>query len=84
MTVQKPMPKQILQPIKRINGAINQSVFLEITFNFAQSAGKIAHTSCDWFCFSLLVHHWLRIWRETLKPITKRSKHNRVTALLYA
>ena len=82
MTVQNPIPKQILRPIKTgTNSAINKSGFLEITCNFAQGAGKIAHTSCDWFCFSLLVHHWSRIWRETLSQ--SQSVASKIAQLLY-
>ena len=41
----------------------------------AHSAGKTTRTKCDWFwfCFSLVEN-----WRETFKPITRRSNRNRV------
>ena len=37
----------------------------------AQSEGKSAWASHDWFCFT---SDWLRKWRENFRPITKRRK----------
>jgi len=57
MTVEKPKPKQLLRPITAgANSAMNQSQFLAITCNTAESAGKMTCTWCDWFwfCFSLV------------------------------
>ena len=41
----------------------------------ARSAGKITRTWCDCFGFA---SHWLKNWRDSFKPITKRSNRNHV------
>ena len=41
----------------------------------ARSAGKITRTWRDWFWFA---SHWLKHWRESFKPIIKRSNRNHV------
>ena len=55
MNVEKPKPKQLLQPITTGTGsAMNQSQFLAITCNSLEAREKITRTWCDWFefCFS--------------------------------
>ena len=74
MTVEKPKPKQLLRPITTgANSAVNQSQFLEITCNTLKEREKSrVHDAID-FGFA---SHWLKNWRESLKPITKRSNRN--------
>ena len=43
----------------------------------ARSAGKITHAYMVRFGFGF-ASHWLKNWRESLKPITKRSNQNHV------
>ena len=76
MTVEKPKLKQLLRPITRGAGsAINQSQFLAITCNSLQAREKSrVHGAID-FGFD---SHWLKYWRESLKPITKLSNRNHV------
>ena len=65
MTVEKPKPKQLLRPIiTRTNNAMNQSEFLAITCNKVRLVGGASH--------------WLKNWRKSFKPITKRSNCNHV------
>ena len=67
MTVEKPKPKLLLQPITTgANSAMNHSEFLGITCNLLKAIG---------FGF---VSNWLENWRETVKAITKRSNRNHV------
>ena len=62
----KPKPKQLLRPITTGAGsAMNQSQFLEKS----RVQGTIA------FGFA---SHWLKNWRDSFKPITKRSNRNHV------
>ena len=58
--------KQCDEPIR-----ITISNYLEL----AQSAGKWCLQVAIGFGF---VSHWLKNWRENLKPITKRTNRNRV------
>ena len=57
MTVEKPKPKQLLRPITTGAGS-------------ARSAGKLRLYGAIGFCFD---SQWLKNWRESFKPITKRS-----------
>jgi len=67
MTVEK--PKQLLRPITiGTKSAMNQSKFLAITCN-SRVHGAIG------FGFA---SHWLKYWRDSFKPITKRSNRNHV------
>ena len=68
MTVEKPKPKQLLQPITPgADSAMNQSQFLAITCNSLRARGKsCVHGAID-FGFAT---HWLKNWRESFKPIT--------------
>ena len=77
MTVEKPKPKQLLRPI--ITGAgspMNQSQFLAINCNSLEARKKSRVHGAIGFCFD---SHRLKNWRESFKPVTKRS--NRVITL---
>ena len=72
MTVEKPKPKQLLGPITTGAGsAMNQLQFLAVKCNSLEARersrvhGTIGFDS-----------HWLKNWRESFKPITKRSNRN--------
>ena len=76
MTVEKPKPKQLLPPITTgANSAINQSQFLGITRDSLKAREKSRIHGAIGFGFA---SHWLKIWRESFKPITKRSNRNHV------
>ena len=71
MTVEKPKPKQLLRPITSGAGsAMNQSQFLAITCNSLEAREKSRVRGAVGFGFD---SHWLKNWRESFKPITKRS-----------
>ena len=73
MTVEKTKPKQLLRPITTGAGsAMNQSPFLAITCNSLEARENHAYIG---FYFD---SHWLRNWRESFKPITKRRNPNHV------
>ena len=76
MTVEKPKPKQLLRPITTgANSVMNQSQFLPITCNSLVAREKSHVHGAVCFGFA---SHWLKNWRESLKPITKRSNRNHV------
>ena len=76
MTVEKPKPKQLLRPITTGAGnAMNQSQFLAITCNSLEAREKSRVRGAIGFGFD---SHWLENWRESFKPITKRSNRNHV------
>jgi len=76
MTVEKPKPKQLLRPITAgANSATNQSQFIAITCNSLKAWEKWHVHGAIGFGFAF---HWLKIWRKSLKPITKRSDRNHV------
>ena len=76
MTVEKPKPKQLLRPITtETNSSMNQSQFLAITCNSLEAREKSRVHGAIGFGFG---SHWLKNWRDSLKPITKRSNHNHV------
>jgi len=76
MTVEKPKPKQLLRPITTgANSAMNQSQFLAITCNSLEAREKSRVHGAIGFCFA---SHWLKYWRYSFKPITKRSNRNHV------
>ena len=78
MTVAKPKPKQLLRPITRgTNGAMNQSQFLAITCNSLEAREKSRVQGGIGFGFGF-ASHWLKNWRESFRPITKRSNRNYV------
>ena len=74
MTVEKPKPKQLFRPITTgADSATNQSQFLEITCNTLKTREKSRVRGAIGFGFA---SHWLKNWRESFKPITKRSNRN--------
>ena len=76
MTVEKPKPKQLLQPITTgADSAMNQSQFLAITCNSLQAREKSRVHGAIGFGFA---SHWLKNRCESFKPITKRSNRNHV------
>ena len=71
MTVEKSKPKQLLRPITTgANSAMNQSQSLAITCNSLQAREKSRVHGTIGFAFA---SHWLKNWRESFKPVTKRS-----------
>ena len=76
MTVAKPKPKQLHGPITTgTNSAMNQSEFLAITCNSLEAQERSREHGAIAFGFA---SHWLKNWRESFKPITKRSNRNHV------
>ena len=74
MTVEKPKPKQLLRPITTGAGSeTNQSQFLAITWNSLEAREKSRVHGAIGFD-----SHWLKNWRESFEPITKRSNRNHV------
>ena len=74
MTVEKPKPKQSLRPITTgADSVTNQSQSLEITCNTLKAQEKSRVHGAIGFGFA---SHWLKNWRESFKPITKRSNRN--------
>ena len=74
MTVEKPKPKQLLRPITAgANSAMKPSQFLAITCNSLGAREKSRVHCAIGFGFA---SHWLKNWRESFKPITKRSNRN--------
>ena len=57
------------------NSAMNQSEFLAITCNSLEAREKSRVRGAIGFGFA---SHWLKNWRDSFKPITKRSKRNHV------
>ena len=55
------------------NSAMNQSQFLAITCNSLKEREKSRVHGAIGFGFP---SHWLKNWRESFKPITKRSNRN--------
>ena len=76
MTVEKPKPKQLLRPITTgADSAMNQSQFLAITCNSLEARERSRVQGAIGFAFA---SHWLKNWRGSFKPITKRSNRNHV------
>ena len=74
MTVEKPKPKQLLRPITTGAGsAMNQSQFLATICNLLKAREKSRVHGAIGFA-----SYWLKNWRESFKPITKRSNRNHV------
>ena len=64
MTVEKPKPKQLFQPITtETNSTINQSQFLAIICNSLKAREKSRVPRATGFA---LTSHWLKNWRESL------------------
>ena len=78
MTVGKPKPKQLLRPIRTgTNSAMNQSQSLAITCNSLEAREKSRVHGAIGFGFGFACH-WLKNWRDSFEPITKRSNCNHV------
>ena len=76
MTVEKPKPKQLHRPITTwANIAMNQSQFPAITCNSPEAREISRVHGAIGFGFA---SHWLKNWRDSFKPITKRSTRNHV------
>ena len=76
MIVEKPKPKQLLRPITTgTNTSMNQSQLLAITCNSREEREKSRVHGAIGFGFA---SHWLKNWRDSFKPITKRSNRNHV------
>ena len=76
MTVEKPKPKLLLRPITTgADSAMNQSQFLAIKCNSLKAREKSRVHGAIGFDFA---SHWLKNWRESFQPITKRSNRNHV------
>ena len=76
MTVEKPKRKQLLRPITTgASSAMNQSQFLAIISNLLKAREKSRIHGAIGFGFA---SHWLKNWRDSFKPITKRSNRNHV------
>ena len=76
MTVEKPKPEQLLRPITAgAVSAMNQSQFLAMTCNSVGAREKSRVHGAIGFGFN---SHWLKNWRESFQPITKRSYPNHV------
>ena len=54
---------------------MNQSEFLEITCNLLEAREKSRVHDAIGFGFA---SHWLKYWRDSFKPITKRSNRYHV------
>ena len=75
MTVEKPKPKQLPRPITTgADSAMNQSQLLAITCNSLKVREKSRAHNATGFGFA---SHWFKNWRESFKPITKRSNYFR-------
>ena len=67
---------KLLRPITTgANSAMNQLKFLSITCNSLEAREKSRVDGAIGFGFAF---HWLKNWRESFKPITKRSNRNHV------
>ena len=78
MTVEKPKQNQLLRPITTgTNSSMNQSQFLAITCNSLEAREKSRVHGAIGFGFGF-AFHWLKNWRDSFKPITKRSNRNHV------
>ena len=76
MTVEKSKPKQLLWQIT--TGAVSlmhQSQFLAISCYSLEAWEKSRAHGAIGFGFA---SHWLKNWRESYKPSTKRSNRNHV------
>ena len=74
MTVEKLKPKQLLRPITTGPGsAMNKSQVLAITCTSLEAREKSrVHGAIGFGSDS----HWLKNWRDSFEPITKRSNRN--------
>ena len=78
MTVVKPKLSKVLRPITTgVGSAMNQSQFLAITCNSLKARENSRVHGAIGFGFA---SHWFKNWRESFKPITKRSNRDHVIA----
>ena len=76
MTVEKSKPKQLFRPITTgTNSTMNQSQFLAVICYSLKAREKSRAHGAIGFGFA---SHWLKNWRDSFNPITKRSNRNRV------
>ena len=76
MTVEKTKLNQLLRPIiTGTNSSMNQSQFLAITCNSPEAREKSRVHGAIGFGFA---SYWLKNWRDSFKPITKRINRNHV------
>jgi len=78
LTVEKTKSKQLLPPTTTgTNSSMNQSQFLAITLpvNSPETREKSRVHGAIGFGFA---SHWLKNWRASFQPITKRSNRNHV------
>ena len=74
--VEKPKPKQLLGLItKGTDSLMNQSQFLAIACNSLEAREKSRVHGAIGFGFA---SHWLKYWRDSITPITKRNNRNHV------
>ena len=79
MTVEKPKPKQLLRPITTgTNSAMNQSQLLAISCNSLEAREKSRVHGAIGFGFGF-ASHWLKNWRDSFKPVTKRNRNHVIT-----
>ena len=77
MALEKPIPKQLPQPIKTgANSAVNQSEFLAISCNLLEARETLSAQGAIGFFAS----QWLQKLPGFFKPINKRSKQNKVNS----
>ena len=70
MTLEKSKPKQLLRPFTTgADSAMNQSQFRAIICNSLKAREKSSVHGAIAFGFA---SHWLKNWRESVKPIAKR------------
>ena len=74
MTLEKSKPKQLLRPFTTgADSAMNQSQFRAIICNSLKAREKSRVHGAIVFGFA---SHWSKNWRESFKPIAKRSNRN--------
>ena len=79
MIDEKPKPKQLLRPITTgANSAMNQSEFLAIICNLLKAREKSRVHGAIGFDFA---SHGLKNWRESFKPIIKRTSRKHVITI---
>ena len=72
MTVEKPIPKQLLRLITTgTNSTMNQSEFLAIACYLLKAREKSRAQDAIVYGFA---SHWLKTWSETFKPINQAKK----------
>ena len=75
MTFENPKPKLLLRPITGANSVTNLSEFQAVACNLLKVWEKSRVEGAVGFG---VASHWLKNWRDSFKPITKRSNHSQV------